>query len=97
MNQRNQKPINIIVYTKPNCIYCTKAKSLLETLRLDYKEKKLEDFKSIDELLEDIGKNVKSMQQIKINDELVGGYNQLMEYFVDKKQINFQGNIIKDE
>ena len=96
MNQ-SQQITNIIVYTKPNCIYCTKAKSLLETLRLDYKEKKLEDFKSIDELLEDIGKNVKSMPQIKINDELVGGYNQLMEYFVDKKQINFQGNIIKDE
>lgn len=96
MNQQ-VKPTNIIVYTKPNCVYCTKAKRLLETLRLDYKEKKLQDFTSIDELLEDIGKNVKSMPQIKINGELVGGYNQLMEYFVDKKQINFQGNIIKDE
>jgi glutaredoxin len=97
MENQQVKPTNIIVYTKPNCVYCTKAKRLLETLRLDYKEKKLQDFTSIDELLEDIGKNVKSMPQIKINGELVGGYNQLMEYFVDKKQINFQGNIIKDE
>ena len=97
MNQ-SQQITNIIVYTKPNCIYCTKAKRLLETLRLDYKEKKLEDFTSIDELLEDIGKNVKSMPQIKINGDLVGGYNQLMEYFIDKGRINFQGNIInKDE
>jgi glutaredoxin len=46
-------------------------------------------------LFEDIGKNVKSMPQIKINGELIGGYNQLIEYLTDKKLVNFQGQPIK--
>ena len=37
-------------------------------------------------MLEDIGKKVKTMPQIKI-DELIGGYHQLVEYFDDKGQL----------
>ena len=42
-------------------------------------------------LIEDIGKNVRTMPQIKI-DELIG-YNQLVEHFADKGKVNFKGEI----
>ena len=41
-------------------------------------------------MLEDIGKNVRQMPQIKIDDELIGGYNQLVEYFEKQGESEFQ-------
>jgi glutaredoxin len=84
----------IILYSKNNCGYCVKAKNLLKNLGLEYTEKKFEDFSDMEKLFEDIGKTVKSMPQIKINGELIGGYNQLIEYLTDKKLVNFKGEIV---
>ncbi len=84
----------IILYSKNNCAYCVKAKNLLTNLGLEYTEKKFEDFSSVENLIEDIGKNVKSMPQIKIDGELIGGYNQLVEYLTDKGFVNFKGDIL---
>ena len=47
-------------------------------------------------MLEDIGKNVRAMPQIKIDDELVGGYNQLVEYFEKQGKVNFKGEIVSE-
>ena len=87
---------DITVYTKQNCVYCVKAKSLLKGLGLTFTEKKLEEFSSVDEMIKDIGKKVRAMPQIKIDGELVGGYNQLIEYFNNKGVVNFKGEIIRD-
>jgi glutaredoxin len=87
---------DITVYSKENCLYCVKAKSLLKGLGLTFTEKKLEEFKSVDEMIKDIGKKVRAMPQIKIDGELVGGYNQLVEYFNNKGLVNFKGDIIRD-
>ena len=85
----------IIIYSKNNCSYCTKAKSLLDNLGLEYEERKYENFNSKEELLEDIGnKKVRTMPQIKIDNVLVGGYNQLVEYFVEKGLVNFKGELL---
>ena len=88
--------MKIIVYSKNNCTYCNKAKTLLKNLGLTYEEKKYEDFESVDALLEDIGKKVRTMPQIKINGELIGGFNQLVEYFVEQGKVNFKGEIISE-
>ena len=88
---------NILVYSKNNCVYCDKAKLLLKNLGLNYNEKKFEDFISTEALYEDIGKNVRSMPQIKINGDLIGGYNQLVEYLHDKGLVDFEGKIIKSD
>jgi len=87
---------DITVYSKQNCVYCVKAKSLLKGLGLTFTEKKLEEFSSVDEMIKDIGKKVRAMPQIKIDDELVGGYNQLIEYFNNKGVVNFKGEIVRD-
>jgi glutaredoxin len=86
---------HVILYSKDNCGYCVKAKSLLNNLGLTYTEKKIENFLTTEALFEEIGKQVRSMPQIKINGELIGGYNQLVEYLIDKKLVNFQGQPIK--
>ena len=90
--------MTITVYSKNNCIFCNKAKSLLKNLGLEYEEKSLEkDFGSDpSKLIEDIGKNVRTMPQIKIDGELIGGYNQLVEYFEKQNKVNFKGEIIAE-
>ena len=87
---------DITVYSKQNCVYCVKAKSLLKGLGLTFTEKKLEEFSSVDEMIKDIGKKVRAMPQIKIDGELVGGYNQLIEYFNNKGIVNYKGEITRD-
>ena len=69
---------------------------MLNSLGIQYTEKKFEDFKSVDDMLEDIGKKVKTMPQIKIDGELIGGYNQLVEHFADQKKVNYKGEIISE-
>jgi glutaredoxin len=89
--------MTIIIYSKNNCVYCNKAKTLVKNLGLEYEEKSLEkDFDSDpSKLIEDIGKNVRQMPQIKIDGELIGGYNQLVEHFNEKGKVNFKGEIIE--
>ena len=90
--------MTITIYSKNNCGYCVKAKALLKGLGLEFVEKSLEkDFNSDpSKLIEDIGKNVRTMPQIKIDGELIGGYNQLVEHFADKKKVNFKGEIVSE-
>jgi len=70
---------------------------LLKNLGLEYEEKSLEkDFGSDpSKLIEDIGKNVRQMPQIKIDGNLIGGYNQLVEHFNEQGKVNFKGEIIE--
>ena len=90
--------MTITVFSKNNCVYCTKAKALLKGLGLEFEEKSLEkDFGSDPtKLIEAIGKNVRTMPQIKVDGELIGGYNQLVEHFNDKGKVNFKGEIISE-
>ena len=86
--------MQIIIYSKLNCTFCNKAKHLIKTLGYEYTEKKMEEFDSPQAMLKDIGKQVRTMPQIKIDGTLVGGYNQLIEYFADLGKVNFKGEII---
>ena len=90
--------MEIVIYSKPNCVYCDKSKALVKGLGLTYEEKMFgKDFNSDpSKLIEDIGKNVRTMPQIKIDGELIGGYNQLVEHFADKKKVNFKGEVISE-
>ena len=87
--------MKVILYSKQKCTYCSKAKVMLDNLGIEYIEKKFEDFKSVDDMLEDIGKKVKTMPQIKIDGELVGGYHQLIEHLDDRGLVNFKGEKVE--
>jgi glutaredoxin len=66
-------------------------------LALHTQKKELENFLTTEALIEDIGKNVRSMPQIKINGELIGGYNQLVEYLHDKNLVDFEGKVTRSD
>ena len=65
--------MKIVIYSKNNCIFCSKAKTLVKNLGLEYEEKSLEkDFGSDPiKLIEDIGKNVRAMPQINFKGEII--------------------------
>jgi|TARA_B110000967_G_C18466883_1_gene355455 glutaredoxin len=84
----------ITVYSKPNCPYCDKAKYLLKSLGLQYEEKVVTKDLSVEELYEALGKQVRTIPQIVINKDHIGGYNELKEHFINKGIINFKGEII---
>ena len=52
------------------------------------------DFTSPEQLYEAVGKQVRTMPQIIIDDKHIGGYNELIEYFADKGLVNFKGEKI---
>ena len=85
----------IVIYSKPNCTFCDKSKALVKGLGLSYEEKVFgKDFNSPEELYEAVGKQVRTMPQILIDGELIGGYNQLVEHFMEKGKVNFKGEKI---
>ena len=86
--------MSIIVYSKPSCVYCDKAKSLLTRLGYEYEEKIVTKDLSLQELFEALGKPVRTIPQIVIDDKHIGCYNELKEYFVDQGKINFEGEQI---
>ena len=83
--------MKIIVYSKPACQFCVKAKDLLTRLGYEYTEKVVTKDLSLEELFEEIGKQVRTIPQIVIDGKHIGGYNELTEYFTDKGEINFKG------
>jgi glutaredoxin len=62
---------------------------------LSYEEKVFgKDFNTPEELYEAVGKQVRTMPQIQIDNELIGGYNQLVEHFMNQGKVNFKGEKI---
>jgi|TARA_B100000035_G_scaffold314068_1_gene329329 glutaredoxin len=86
--------MSIIVYSKPSCVYCDKAKSLLKRLGYEYEEKIVTKDITLEQLFEALGKQVRTIPQIVIDEKHIGGYNELKEYFVDQGKINFEGEQI---
>jgi len=68
---------------------------MLSSLGIQYTEKKLEEFDTVDDMFEDLGKQVRTMPQIKIDNKLIGGYHQLVEHLDDKGLVNFKGEKVE--
>ena len=84
----------IIVYSKPACVYCDKTKALLTRLGLEYTEKVVSKDLSLEELFKELGKQVRTIPQIVIDNKHIGGYNELIEHFINQGKINFKGEKI---
>lgn len=67
------------VISKDNCPYCVKAKQLLEKLNIEYIEKKIGKDITREELLERVP-NARSVPQIFIGTQNIGGYQELATY-----------------
>ena len=71
-----------IVYSKDDCPWCSKAKTLLSNLGYEYQEKKLNIDFSKDDLKAILGENVKlTLPQVYHDDKYIGGFEDLVKHF----------------
>jgi glutaredoxin 3 len=68
-----------IVWSKYNCPYCDQAKALLTQRGIKYEERKIGDGYSREELLEAVP-NARTVPQIFINNQLIGGFTELRQH-----------------
>lgn len=68
-----------VVWSKYNCPYCDQAKALLKQKDIEYEERKIGDGYTKEDLLEEIP-TARTVPQILINGELIGGFNELKNY-----------------
>lgn len=72
--------MNAVIYTKTTCPFCVSAKQLLEMRGITYTEINIEDTENRKMLME-VVPNAKTVPQIFIDNEYVGGFAQLKERF----------------
>ena len=65
-----------ILWSKYDCPYCDQAKALLKSKGIQFEEKKIGDGYTKEELLEAVP-TARSVPQIFLDGELVGGFNEL--------------------
>lgn len=65
-----------IIWSKYHCTFCEQAKALLQQKGIPYEEKKIGDGYTKEELLEAVP-TARTVPQIFLNDEYVGGYQEL--------------------
>lgn len=76
--------MEVKVYSKENCSYCTRAKMLLTSKNIKYKEYVIDitSQSDIDKVKKELGiDNFKTVPQISIDGEHIGGYDDLKKYF----------------
>ena len=72
----------IEIYGKPQCPFCEKAKNLCETRGFKYTYKSLGTDYTREELMEQFP-NARTVPQIVINGNKIGGYDQFTQYIDD--------------
>jgi glutaredoxin len=70
-----------IVWSKDYCPYCVQAKTLLEMKGIEYEEKKIGDGYTKEDLLEAVP-DARTVPQIFLDGELVGGFTELRAKFL---------------
>lgn len=73
--------MNIEIYTKDSCIWCDRAKILLDSKDLDFKEIDLSDDTIRSAFYSKIGEDIKTVPQIFIDSKRIGGYQDLVRWF----------------
>jgi glutaredoxin len=80
--------MKVEIYTKDKCTYCVQAKKLIESKGWSYTENYIDDSTRdllIEELTTRIGSTPRTVPQIFIDDQLVGGYTELVKWVKDNK------------
>ena len=73
-----EKEMNVIVWSKYHCPFCDMAKNLLEQRGIAFEERKIGDGYTREDLLENIP-TARTVPQIIIDGEVIGGYNDLKQ------------------
>ena len=70
-----------IVWSKDNCPYCVQAKALLNQKNIEFEERKIGDGWTKEQLLEAVP-NARTVPQIFLDGQLVGGFTELRAKFL---------------
>lgn len=70
---------HVILWSKYHCTYCDQAKALLKQKGIPFEERKIGDGWTKEELLESLP-SARTVPQIIINGENIGGYNELRKH-----------------
>ena len=68
--------MNAVVWSSVGCVWCDKAKALLETKKIAYEERKIGSGYKNEDLLE-ADPNARTVPQIFLDGEYIGGFDQL--------------------
>lgn len=74
--------MKITVWSKYDCPFCDKAKALLTMKGIEFEERKIGDGYTKEDLLEAVP-TARSVPQIIINEQLIGGFTDLEKYLED--------------
>lgn len=69
-----------VVWSKYHCPFCDQAKALLTMKGIEYVEKKIGDGYTREDLLEAVP-NARTVPQIFIGNDHIGGFTELKKYF----------------
>ncbi|MBT7543260.1 MAG: glutaredoxin 3 [Gammaproteobacteria bacterium] len=75
--------MNAVIYSTAICPYCVRAKMLLEKRNINYIEYKIDqDSQKFEEMLR-LSSGRQSVPQIFIDEQHIGGYDDLVEFDMD--------------
>lgn len=72
-----QQAPDVVIWTNRGCPACVRAKSFFDSKKINYKEKKLNSGPSVQRAFAIATKGAKSIPQIFINGEHIGGFDDL--------------------
>lgn len=79
--------MNNIIWSKDNCSYCNKAKLLLQNRNIPFEERNISKDWTKEQLLEAVP-TAKTVPQIFLWGNYVGGYDSLLEYMENHNMYN---------
>lgn len=81
-----------VIWSKYHCPYCDQAKALLTQKGITFEERKIGDGYSKEDLLEAVP-GARTVPQIFLDDNLIGGFTELKRFFEQESQGYGDGRI----
>jgi glutaredoxin len=73
--------MKVVIWSKTPCPYCDQAKALLKSKGIECEERNVTSGNWTKEQLLEVVPNSRTVPQIFINDQLIGGFKELQKYF----------------
>lgn len=75
------------VWSKNHCPYCDQAKALLKIKGIEFEERNINNDWTKEQLLEAVP-TARTVPQIFLDEQLIGGFTELKAYFNKDKNVN---------
>ena len=73
--------MNAVIWSKDGCTFCEQAKNLLKSKGIAYEERNINHGYTKEQLLEAVP-TARTLPQIFLNGELVGGFSELAKHLI---------------